>query len=773
MRAVTQDRDGIIQRRRSVIVPIGTLKHNVEGPHVRVRVENNGIYGRFTVNETLGRLDCPAEPRLLYLKAQFHAYTSFVLPDVLTGRTGTEEALHCLKSGYCQPWTPLAEYHYSILSSIAKLTPRREYYPIDMKAKQKVSWNAQLTTTIQHDYLRTVVQEIYQKSEQLSAFSLPKPETPPLESAGPVHLVLRSHIRRQAYQRPNVVSGEEQMPPDLIYRARDRLETRSGHANILECMKAIRDWPTSLYTTSDLAGILQGWMTIGGSRGSVEKILLTDLLKVDFAADFVSLVNFCRRCSADDSHRLMFLFAIMSFPDNVPMDVLRVLLALCIFVELKVLEPPRWSVFTQFRHGQIPRAEYLMQLMKTSLIPYAGDERTTFEFQLNSKQRRKLEAIEVAYKEQQENDMKLLAQHFLDQWPCLEPRLEGFASSVLIDTVKALEIIRPEWERLFQNWELSQYLDEVQKVLDKHHSEPNPDSGSADCKEQEVLAARIRGGEFPDLQSFLCKSGPPVTLDTLPLIPTCLPLSKHTNSILPLPRAAFEDKKPDGRLVKPSQAHRSHHPLFREIRELQVIIENLTGSKSIVRQQYGDDLNTSLRAFQKTDVGSKKDYELLNLTRLSSQIAYAQSVIQREFNALCKAFELDDSRVQWLQQCALWPCVTPITVLETLRSTSTCHFGDRVKESLVRYAVAITSLQRLLRMEDALQLGNTQRLHEEQDNPGHQNWKPAENCDWLLLEIDSNFMIRPTQIEVTLEMCTPASETNSAMQMNMGQGEYD
>lgn len=41
------------------------------------------------------------------MKAYLHAATSFVLPDPLTGRTGTEEALHCLTSGSCQPWTPL------------------------------------------------------------------------------------------------------------------------------------------------------------------------------------------------------------------------------------------------------------------------------------------------------------------------------------------------------------------------------------------------------------------------------------------------------------------------------------------------------------------------------------------------------------------------------------------------------------------------------------------------------------------------------------------
>lgn len=43
----------------------------------------DGAYGLFSINETLGRIECAAEPRLLYLKAAYHAFTSFVLPDLL------------------------------------------------------------------------------------------------------------------------------------------------------------------------------------------------------------------------------------------------------------------------------------------------------------------------------------------------------------------------------------------------------------------------------------------------------------------------------------------------------------------------------------------------------------------------------------------------------------------------------------------------------------------------------------------------------------------
>jgi hypothetical protein len=61
---------------------------------------------------------------------------------------------------------------------------------------------------------------------------------------------------------------------------------------------------------------------------------------------------------------------------------------------------------------------------------------------------------------------------------------------------------------------------------------------------------------------------------------------------------------------------------------------------------------------------------------------------------------------------------------------------------------------------------------EEQENLGHSNWKPLDYPDWLLLEIDSNILIRPGQVNITLAMISPESGSNSVLQMNMGQGRF-
>lgn len=82
---------------------------------MQLYVESDGSYGRFAINDLLGRIDCPAGPRLAYCKAMFHAYTSFALPDPLAGTMGTEEALRFLRSGYCQPWIPINSGPQSIL----------------------------------------------------------------------------------------------------------------------------------------------------------------------------------------------------------------------------------------------------------------------------------------------------------------------------------------------------------------------------------------------------------------------------------------------------------------------------------------------------------------------------------------------------------------------------------------------------------------------------------------------------------------------------------
>lgn len=95
-----------------------------------------------------------------------------------------------------------------------------------------------------------------------------------------------------------------------------------------------------------------------------------------------------------------------------------------------------------------------------------------------------------------------------------------------------------------------------------------------------------------------------------------------------------------------------------------------------------------------------------------------------------------------------------------------------MKKAIVSYGLAITSLQRIVRVYHALLRGNFQALHDELYSCGHENWEPMELPDWLLLEIDSNILIRAEQAVVARAMINPELG-NGVLQLSMGKGKYN
>lgn len=756
-------------RQRSILVPLGETRYTRNDIHVAVNIISDGNYGRFTINDDLGRIECPTEPRLLYFKAQFHAYTSSVVPDPLTGRTGTEEALHCLKSGYCQPWTTLNPKILQNLMLIANLTPEREYYPKDLKNMQNILWDPNLTTTIQHDAFRPTVKAICEKSERLSYFSAKNTELPSLTpKEDSAFLLRRSHQRRLLYQRPDA-SFDGGQAADMRYDARDRCQASQSRLNTFECVTLIRNWSFGMSTIPKVIDILQSWPTIGGYDRTFDKFLLSDRLNVQFALEWGSLVNLCRMSGPNEKWQLTFLFAIMSFRNDVEMDILRVLIAFMVSESLKALDPPEWPSYTQFRQNEIPSSDYLSHLIKDCVVQYAGDERSTLGYSLSFKLRRKIELAQQAHEQQTNRDCKFVVEYLLQQWPCPEPTIEGFSETLLVDVPQALEIIRPEWLRLHQNMELSNYIQVVQNILDLNTTREKIELPKLPVEVQEATTG-FRGSQLPDLSQDLLRKSCPILSTRMPRQSSSNEQKKKFPSLGDGLAISQKENIPNNMLV-PSRPKSMVSPISREIEELESIINEITKSQSTVHQRYGRDMMQSLDALKIIKSVPKYDPEPIHLARLLSEIFSAQRRVRERFAQISLALERNDVRATWLKAGGLWPCITPVTLLEQLRSTSASKFGAGMKEGLVEYATSITNLQHLLRLEDAFLKGNRQRLLEEQNNHGHGNWQPLENPDWLLLEIDANILIRHDQVDVALATISPASGSNSVLQMNMGQGE--
>ncbi|KAF5720872.1 hypothetical protein FGLOB1_508 [Fusarium globosum] len=756
---------------------------------VPVRVEPSDKFGRFNINSTLGRIDCAPEPTLVFTKALLHACTSFLLPDPLTGRTGTEEAIEWLQAGISQPWSPLTPPSMSVLHKIAGLTPRRVYYPQDLKVMRTDTWIESLPIILQNSAYRQIVDRILQESATLGMFSAKEQvivKMPELPLSGDMHLHARAMFRQGAVTRCPGITSSCTQPANQKYMSRDRPSTVNiMHRNVLEVTNLIQKWPQSFKTTDCIAQTLSQGSTVGGFTSAFSGTSINEKLKVNILQHWGSLVRFSRESA--DRYELMYLFGPMSFHLDASMPLLRTLVASAVFSDLKDLELPKWDEFDHFQPNQAPQLDYILHLLKPYRVAAPENDAMGLGQYSSGKLLRKLQIEQAKHEAKVEDDCKYLANHLLNQWPCLEPNVSGLSRSVLIDIGPALEVIRPEWKRLFMNKDLTEHLKEVQTILDRRNLEDRYEPPTVPLSE-ETYTVRMRDGtETVDLRQLLAKP---------------YRILKVTTSINQIPPAGSVDrpfltekdffpgfgnftwqrntgsvaKSPWPGLTRPHNAQMEKSTSESTVRsessmKLNLITQRLGASRSAVRRRYAADFQKSLAAFQHTPLASLKE----SMKSRELEIQSSMEKVEGDFGAICTALEssgmLSQRRIFWLKAGNLWPIVTKATLLSCLRSAAdVTQFGSGMKKAILEMGIGITKHQRLVRLHDLASKSVSGRYHEEESNERHSNWKPEEHPDWLLLEIESNMMIRPVQVDVALATISPGSGSNSVLQMNMGQG---
>ncbi|KAF3909914.1 hypothetical protein ABW21_db0200578 [Orbilia brochopaga] len=745
-------KDNLNCRSRSIIIPLGRPRSRLNGPHVEVDIPNEGVYGRYQINSILGRIDCPPEPRLLYTKALVHAYTSFVVPDRLTGRTGTEESLHCLRSGYCQPWSPLNPRHHGFLESLANLTPLREYYPIELKVMQKVTWDPHLRSHAQNEHFFSVVQDIVAKSEQLKPFSKEKIDSLAL-NRDHGELYSRSKLRRSLYER-DTSNVPPKPPKDITYNSRGRPKPHAGRQNVYETVFLLDNWVQTLPLPHDLGGLLEKWPSIGGFGVILDKVLLSDRLSVELPLFWGSLVRLCQASDQTSKYRLMFLFATLTYNNQIDMDSIRTLISFATNPAMKTVGLPSGTGFTNFRKISMLKPDNLRLLIKPYCKMYVkSDIQTATGFTLNAKLRRKLEAEEARFNKSVEDESNRLIDHLLQQWPCLQPFIMLTFNHELIDMSQILPVILPEWSRLYFNYQLSNHVREVQDILDLFNLQTTVP------KPSEAITATTETERKPRLESRtslteLVKARGPGAATKL--------LTNFLRSKRTVPAASSSDYEHIKR--------QGPVPHGREIKELETIIEDIARTDSIVRKRYAQDLKQSVAAFKMHSSRAISHNTMLMPLNIGPRIEEACERLVMMLERIQRVLEREEPYMVWLKMAGLLPAITTVSLLETLRSCNKISFGPNMRESLILLGISITDVQQLMRVEGYRLKNDAQRTLEEESNSGHQNWDPLEYPDWLLLQIDSNILIRSDQVEVAHATIQPTSGNNSVLQMNMGQG---
>jgi hypothetical protein len=747
-------RDAVNPSLRSVLTPLGDPKWERSGIHVKIRIENTGSYAKYSIDPVLGRLHCPPEPHLLYTKALLHALTSFVTPDPLTNRNGTEEALRCLQSGLCQPWNPLTPALSATLRQIANLTPKRHYYPKELVKQQKVSWDTFLTTTIQHDGYQSIVGAIVRKSQRLEIFQLQR-ESSEMEDTESASKFLsdRAYWRRSIYERPEASPNLPFSIGDLAYKTRGKW-VHSAKSNTREIVTLLRQSPDSFQTTDKLKDIMSGWSFIGGYDNVFTPHSISDCLGADLAQEWGGLVNYCREASRK-SYDIMFLLGLMAFSGGVDMRILRTLTAFSILQDLRALDLPDVTSLCGPNMDQKPSTEELISIIRPFCEEYQKP---------NPPRRRKGRDMSQWYEEQERKyeqecleETTSFAKHVLDQWPIREPSAGAFIDENHLNIDDALDAIDVYWQPLYDAFEFSRHISVVQMILNQHNAYRNVNEPWVIETSAEVLGSqKIQDDIIPSLSQLLeCRQGKTLNPATVGVVTGDLTKDKLEMNHL----AISDDERRWGDL----------QPALRpEIKELETIITtHFVRSDSYVRSTYGLHMVRSIDAFK--NFHQRMASKTLEDMDFFSEKSSARNMVGLHLGQIRKP-ALQGVRHYWLSRANLWPSMSPTSILEQLRSHSSLKLQSDTKNELVEYAKAIAKLQHVHRMEDASLKRDAKRLKSEQDNPGYANWEPYAYPDWLLLEIDANIHIREDQVTVALEMISPTSGSNSVLQMNMGQG---
>ncbi len=359
---------------RSVIIPYGKVHFERVGSHVRVGIDTGSSqqrsYHHYQVDRQLGRLVDSGSLKSTLFRCYLHAVTAHCLPDELTGRTGTEEALATLASASVRSFLSLDGIEIYLLKLLARLTPRRQYYPEHLRVMQKVTWQ-KLSPLSQHDSFHRSVQSIFERAKTLSLFHENPLKVSDSDMCGNSDLLERAAIRNSKNRVHGFGAENQTTEHDTFYIARDRVSDDTRESRVCHTAKLVDDWSTSLTVCSHLLEEIESWRTLlDGNRpedalalGYDEKWLNPPrhFLPEDWCTVQAMLSG---SVMESDKYKIMVFLSTLAYSQYAKQELVQTLLAFATVPKLRTIQPPDYPVFTLSPWFLIPRNQTVQRFLR-------------------------------------------------------------------------------------------------------------------------------------------------------------------------------------------------------------------------------------------------------------------------------------------------------------------------------------------------------------------------------------------------------------------------
>ncbi|CAG8959752.1 hypothetical protein HYFRA_00001658 [Hymenoscyphus fraxineus] len=740
-----------IQRKsRIAIVPQGTVSHSRTEHHVQVFIEtgeNEKVsYHQFLIDTDLCQLTDNGNLNSRLFRVYLHALTSHCLPDTLTSRTGTEEALHGLRLASTRSFVSLDQEHVDQLKLIAKLTPFRDYSPKGSKFMQIVHWE-NLSPLSQHEDFVKEARLMMAQAQSLRQFtSTPADLKYKVEARGSSELRVRAAMRN-AFFRVHPFGAEKfHANSDVSYAgARDSIFNSVRELEACKISTMVDKWSCRLDPISNLSEEIKNWAAIGG-------MIYGKQARFEFGFDERWLDNprsfmahhWCtfheslsKSNPSKDKLRISIFLATLTQSKWGNSFLAHTLLAFATNATLRNIQPPSHDVFDLSR-GHQPDERQLKGILAQCKVPFQDSPEMDMARLPNEHDEDFRDRREAAYQAAAKIQLRKCLRDLTGQWPIrdvLRPK------SVLIQTyLPTLPQYMPEIKDMFQHWyknlEFENYIQEVQDVLDSLARPLNVHENFYSIPPQEDLYQRAPS--YLKIDDLLKNPAPQFGLH---------PDQKFDSLVAENDQALVdaESSKLKSLLTRLSRSATGHYQ--------QMYIRDL-------RRSYNALLTNSPPSHQLR--GSPQAFLKEHLIRCRGEVNSLYDKIRiRLIVSSTPAYEIARS-------ASMLPRLSASILLRLLARFTPVALSPEWKAALVHYALAIACMQKAERL---VACGKREAdILNELTNVGHTNWDPMEFPEWLLLELESNILIRPEQAQIAREMIDPRSGFNSIMQLNMGLG---
>jgi hypothetical protein len=702
------------------IIPHGTVSYHRVDHHVQVSI-STGLggkipYHRFVIDKDLGLLIDNGNLRSRLFKLYLHALTSHCLPDSLTSRTGSEEALHGLRLASTQSFLSLDLEHVEQLKLLAKLTPARDFYPKGSKFMQTVNWE-NLSPLSHHECFVREARLMLAQAESFQVFHTASDMKYKIEQRGPSELRKRAAIRNAFYRVHPFGAEQFTSTFDAIYdEARDSIPNSSREHDACYIATMVDRWSCRLDPYNNLFHQIQMWgpLIYGPQPGfefNFDKRWLESPGRF-MSQYWCSIQLFLSKSDATrDKFGITIFLANLANSKHGNVPLVHTLLALATAPALRNVQPPAYEQFDLSR-GYEPDKSRLSRILEACKVSFEESPERWIVRLPNELDHDLMDRREAAYQAATKLQANKCLNALLRQWPSkdiIRPQTPEI-KTYLPGLEAVIEDIRSLFETWHKNFEFYSYIQDIQSVLDSL-PRPLPMPERYSIPPQEDTYKKVCA--YLKIDNLLQNPAPelPLSQDELEDLVT-------TNDQPAVDRGPSKLKS---LLTKLSKSAKGHY-----------------------QKMYIKDLQKSHNAFLANTSASPQLTSGSPYTVLKKHLEQCRENVESLYKKICSRLIVSSSPVyDSARQASMLPRLSPSILLRLLARFNPVALSTEWKVALTRYALAIASMQRAERMVACGKRDSD--ILSELTNGDHTNWDPMEFSEWLLLEVESNILIRPEQ----------------------------